>query len=76
MKLLIILTLAMSSLLYANDKSFDEKKQNLINRLNKKITKLQEAKDCVQKATDKESLRECKKKIYKAEKMTRRMNKK
>lgn len=74
MKLLILLTLTMSSLLYANDKSFEEKKQNLITRLNKKISKLQEAKDCAQNAIDEKALRLCKKKILKAAKMTRRMN--
>lgn len=62
MKTLIAGTLlTLSGFAFAEGKTFDEKKTKFLTKIDKKITFLEQAKTCVNSASDKPALKQCRK---------------
>lgn len=78
MKYLVCLLLTLSISSFAKDeKSLEERKQEILAKIDKRITALNAHKSCVQQASSKEELKKCRKdKDKKQDKQKRRGKKK
>ena len=57
----IILAVGFSGIALADAKTFEEKKGRFIEKLDKRTTFIQQAKECATSATDKAGLKQCRK---------------